>query len=618
MSDHHILFLCTRNAVRSQMAEGFARAYAPAGVHVYSAGMHAAHIHPLTVEIMREEGIDISTQRAKTMDVLDTTHFDLIVTLCEHSRDSCPIFPGSPATVHWAVPDPVAAAPSARDHTNTHETALYDAFRTIAKTIRELTCNLFKQGYFEAFVQQKQNTENILDAISDGIVAYDQHRIIFLFSKGAQRLSGYSASEVIGKDCCKVFHPHLFGKQCIFEPPPETPSTHSNEYSSFLIDKSGTRREIDVSVLPLHEHGHAVGAVAILHDNSEINTLRRRIREEYSFQGIIGNDHTMQQLYELIRDLTQYDFPVCITGETGTGKELVARAIHNESTRKNGPFVPVNCSALPEGTLESELFGHVKGAFTNAIRNKKGRFEIAHTGTLFLDEVAEMSEKTQAKLLRVLQEGTFEPVGSEQSVTVDVRIISATNKNLRDYISRGAFREDLYYRLAVVPIEMPPLRQRRNDIVLLARHFLDRERTRLGHGDVSLSHEARSLLMSYHWPGNVRQLHNAIQFALLKSKGRIIYPRHLPPEIVSRTDSASLESASEPSSASCRSKGTSPHAGPGDRKRPGRTPLLTMADVRNALDTTAGNKARAARLLGVGRATLYNFLTRHPELRNEG
>jgi DNA-binding NtrC family response regulator len=258
----------------------------------------------------------------------------------------------------------------------------------------------------------------------------------------------------------------------------------------------------------------------------------------------------------------------------------VARAIHQEGWRARGPFIAVNCGALPQGTLESELFGHVKGAFTGAIRDKKGRFALADGGTIFLDEVGELPLSTQVKLLRVLQEGTFEPVGSEKTVRVQVRVISATNRDLKEMVARGEFREDLYYRLCVVPIYLPPLRERRNDIPLLAEHFLCRYAAEEGRPGVRLSPEALAALMDYDWPGNVRQLKNAIRFALVKCAGEMIGPEHLPGEI------------------------TREHPTVARRSRP----RLTRERIEQALAAAGGNKARAAKLLGIGRATLYRYL----------
>jgi transcriptional regulator with GAF, ATPase, and Fis domain len=298
--------------------------------------------------------------------------------------------------------------------------------------------------------------------------------------------------------------------------------------------------------------------------------------------GIIGSGTDINELFRSIRDLSDVNVPVLIQGESGTGKELVASAIHSEGNRADKPFVPVNCAALPEGILESELFGHEKGAFTGAIRDKKGRFELADGGTLFLDEIGELPKTVQAKLLRVLQEGCFEKVGSEKTKKVDVRIISATNRDLKAEVKKGNFRQDLYYRLAVVPVFIPPLKKCRDDIPLLAEHFLeifsDHGRNYKGGG---ISEVAMNIMMDYPWPGNIRELQSAIRFALVKSGGKKIGLHHLPPEIIEWRD-----------------------------KRPVRGPAkkLDPEAVDEALKKSGGNKAKAARLLGVGRATLYRFL----------
>ena len=337
-----------------------------------------------------------------------------------------------------------------------------------------------------------------------------------------------------------------------------------------------------------HEGGNY--AVVILEDVTELVQLRRKIvKTEKGFQGIIGRHESMIELFETIRDVAAVDVPVLLQGESGTGKELVAAAIHKESPRADKLFVPVNCAALPEGLLESELFGHVKGAFTGAIRDKKGRFELADGGTLFLDEIGELPKMVQVKLLRVLQEGAFEPVGSEKTIKVDVRIISATNKDLMAEVRKGNFREDLYYRINVVPIRLPPLRERKEDIPLLVDYFLD-EAIREGIKTQGISKEAIELLTQYPWPGNVRELHSAVRFALVKSRVQVIGPEHLPLEILRFR--ANLEGK-------------------------GRSRRLDEFRVREALVKTGGNKAKAARLLGVGRATLYRFLSEHPHLPSE-
>ncbi|MHC4286195.1 MAG: sigma 54-interacting transcriptional regulator, partial [Planctomycetota bacterium] len=287
-------------------------------------------------------------------------------------------------------------------------------------------------------------------------------------------------------------------------------------------------------------------------DVVEMDRLHHRLKTGHSFTGIVGHDAKMKELFETIREVAQTNVPVLIQGDSGTGKELVAEAIHNQGPLSDKPFVPVNCGALPEGVLESELFGHVKGAFTGAIRDRKGRFELADGGTIFLDEIGEIPPAMQVKLLRVLQKGTvrrlkgqkkvksfqlaaremtFHRVGEEKPINVNVRVIGATNKNLAEEVATGRFREDLYYRLCVVPIYLPPLRERRSDIPLLAEHLLKKGLTEMGREDVVLSSEAVNVMTDYDWPGNVRELENALQYAIVKCRDNVLLPEHLPPNI---------------------------------------------------------------------------------------
>ena len=338
-----------------------------------------------------------------------------------------------------------------------------------------------------------------------------------------------------------------------------------------------------VSAAPI-EYGGERLAIVILEDITELNVLRRRLQTEQSFAGIVGRDPKVLALFETIEEVAEVSAPVLVQGESGTGKERVAAAIHSESPRADKLFVPVNCSALPEGLLESELFGHVRGAFTGAIRDKKGRFELADGGTIFLDEVGDLSPAIQVKLLRVLQEGTFEHVGGERTIKVNVRVISATNRDLRREVAAGRFRDDLFYRLCVIPINLPPLRERRNDISLLAEHILRQALAEADRDEVALSPEALNVMISYDWPGNVRELQNAIQYALVKCRGNVLRLEHMPPTVAGA------------------------HAVPGARPRRRRKRKLNADAVRRALDETKGNKVEAARRLGVSRATLYRFL----------
>lgn len=265
----------------------------------------------------------------------------------------------------------------------------------------------------------------------------------------------------------------------------------------------------------------------------EISTRRRNARTgHYSrmdFHGMKGQSTVMKKVFDAIRLVGPSDFSVLITGATGTGKELAARAVHEESRRREGPFVPVNCGALPEAVLESELFGHVPGAFTGAVRHRKGRFELADGGTLFLDEVADLSPSAQVKLLRVLEDNRFEPVGGENTVAVDVRVVSATNRDLRDAVNRGTFRDDLFYRLSVVPVVLPPLWEREGDISLIAEHVVEDIRHKTGKPLRFIENETMALLENYSWPGNVRHLRSVLQYASIRCSGETIRPEHLPP-----------------------------------------------------------------------------------------
>jgi DNA-binding NtrC family response regulator len=336
-----------------------------------------------------------------------------------------------------------------------------------------------------------------------------------------------------------------------------------------------------VSAVPI-KHGDEAMAMLILEDVTELSGLRDLLKTEKSFAGIVGTSPNIVAIFDTIREVAEVAVPVLIMGESGTGKELVARAIHYESGRAGRPFVPVNCGALPDGLLESELFGHVKGAFTGAVRDRKGRFELADTGTIFLDEIGDLSPAMQVKLLRVLQESSFERVGGEKTVTVEVRVICATNKDLFREVEASRFRDDLYYRLAVVPITVPPLRDRLVDLPLIAEHILAREAAAAGGRRVFLSDEVVSALMAHHWPGNVRELQNALQFAFIKSKGNVIEVQHLPPGM--RT-ARPVEIAT---------------------RRAAQT--LTDEAIAEALRLSGGNRTRAAELLGVSRATFYRHL----------
>ena len=306
---------------------------------------------------------------------------------------------------------------------------------------------------------------------------------------------------------------------------------------------------------------------------------------------IIGDSAIMRELFETIKQIAQSDAHVLIQGESGTGKELVALDLHKESQRAHKHFVPVNCGALPEGLLESELFGHIKGAFTGADRAKKGRFAVANGGTLFLDEVGELSPAIQVKFLRVLQNGCFEPVGSDRTTCVDVRIISATNSRLDRETREGRFRRDLYYRLSVMPITVPPLRARKEDIPILCDYFLAEFSRNSWTKKVTISPEVENILMNYSWPGNVRELRNALQYASVRTTSDVITPADLPPNL----------DPFNPLKKTYKKK---------------RKLKLTDSRVAEALEMAGGNKRDAAKILGVSRSTLYRFFDRNDDINS--
>ncbi len=329
-------------------------------------------------------------------------------------------------------------------------------------------------------------------------------------------------------------------------------------------------------------------ALEYYHLREENLALRERLGDRFDFSRVIGKSRKMKEIFDLLAQVAPTDATVLILGESGTGKEVVANAVHHNSPRANQPFIKVACAALPEALLESELFGHEKGAFTGAVARREGRFQAAHRGTIFLDEVGEMTPATQTKILRVLQEKEFEAVGSTRTVKVDVRVIAATNKDLEKEVREGRFREDLYYRLNVVPVLVPPLRERREDIPDLAGHFLSVYRRKNKKEVKEISKKGLDLLIRYDWPGNVRELENCIERAVIIARGEVIAPADFPPQI------QSLGSEKEDS---------------GIRLPSG----VTLQEVEKALilktlEDTGGNRSRAAEIMGINRRTLQNKL----------
>ncbi|HAR33237.1 MAG TPA: sigma-54-dependent Fis family transcriptional regulator [Desulfobacter sp.] len=444
------------------------------------------------------------------------------------------------------------------------------------------------------------NLNLVVDNLKLGVMAHTTERIITVFNKEAEKITGYSKKEVLGKDCHDVFQAPFCGSKCSFCDDSPKLSAGTKEYPVTIVTKTGETRHLEMTVYCIPDHdGEIQGVVASFRDMTDSIRLSLKAEDLSNFAGIIGKDKAMHDIFRQIRDVALYNYPVHVSGETGTGKERVAYAIHDISSYGNGSFVPVNCGAIPEGIVESELFGHVKGAFSGAVKERKGRFELAHKGTLFLDEVAELPLKTQVKLLRFLQEGSFEKVGGEKNISVDVRIISATNKDLAEEVRAGGFREDLYYRLNVIPIHLPPLRERKNDIPLLAEHFLREAEKETKKSVPELAPDTIREMMDYHWPGNVRELKNVIQFSVVRARGNVILPTDLPFFASNRQPMRPLLSNESSESGAQFTRGK-----------------LNQENVQAALVKTGGNKSKAARVLGVGRATLYRFLVDHPAIKS--
>ena len=372
------------------------------------------------------------------------------------------------------------------------------------------------------------NDNVILDSIADGVFTVDKSWHVTSFNRAAEKITGVKREEALGKFCYEVFRSDICENDCALKKTIET-GKPIIDLSIHILRADGEKIPISISTALLKdEKGKILGGVETFRDISIEETLRQELNKQYKLGEIISKNHKMQEIFGIIRQVSKTDATVLIEGESGTGKELVARAIHNLSARKDKPFVAVNCGALPENLLESELFGYKKGAFTDAIRDKPGRFALAEGGTIFLDEIGELTKPLQVKLLRVLQEKTYEPLGATESITANVRVIAATNRDLDIEVKEKRFREDLYYRINIVRIKLPPLRERKEDIPLIVNHFIERFNKLYKREIKELSREALRILLQYDWPGNIRELENAIEYAFVLCDCPTIKPEHLP------------------------------------------------------------------------------------------
>jgi PAS domain S-box-containing protein len=467
----------------------------------------------------------------------------------------------------------------------------------------------------QACMMQRQNLEAIFNSVADGIMALDLSQRISNVNDAAQQILGYPRQKCVGESCTLTLGLDPGSDFC-------TALTQRRELDGLSIriqDGGGQARQLVASTRVLQDGtGLEQGMVVILRDVTELEALRGRLQERKEFGRLIGRSQLMQGIYRLIEDLADSDATILLLGETGTGKELVTEAIHATSRRRSGQLVKVNCSALSEGVLESELFGHVKGAFTGAVRDKIGRFEQASGGTLFLDEIGDLSAAVQVKLLRALQEREIERVGSGATVQVDVRVIAATHRDLRAAIRAGQFREDLFYRLNVMPMEMPPLRRRREDIPLLVGHFVERFNQRLDRRIEHLDDAALGRLMEHDWPGNVRELENAIEHAFIRCRGGVLLPECLPaletaPALgVAPAPGGDPErqqhAAVDPSPGTSGQRPTSASAGAAGLAPTPRGPATEREQVLEVLQACRWNRTEAATRLNMHRTTLWRKL----------
>ena len=436
---------------------------------------------------------------------------------------------------------------------------------------------------FQDYVRRFNALGTVFDSMPTGVFAIlDKNMKIATINRTANEILGIEPDSMMGKNAQDIFEKRFPGIQKVVQ---ETVANRRpiKNLNLEIEDQFGEIKTYLVSTGITEESSKDdFGIVLVLHDISEVTRLRKAFLAEQSFGGLVGSSPVMKQMYRTIESIAEFDTTVLIYGETGTGKELVARNIHNISHRRNGPFIPISCSALSSSVLESELFGHVKGAFTGAYKDRRGRFEMAEGGTVFLDEIGSLSLKLQVKLLRTIQERVIERVGNSEQIPIDVRVLSATNHDLTELVAKNQFRDDLYYRLKVFQINIPPLRSRRLDIPILGDHFIEKFNQFHGNRIIGLSNAAKELLMKYAWPGNVRELENAIEHAMVLTPGKIIEPQYFPPEVrhMQQNGAPPVPSINE-------------------------DPGVEEQTIRRALASLGGNVSKAAKQLGMHRSTLW-------------
>jgi PAS domain S-box-containing protein len=426
-----------------------------------------------------------------------------------------------------------------------------------------------------------QDWEIILDSINEGVFTVDLDWRITSFNRAAERITGVSRDTALGRPCWDVFHANVCEKACALRRTFDT-GEPVGKSTAYIVSSEGERIPIRISTALLRDsQGKVVGGVETFQDLSQVEQLRKQLESRYTFSDIIGRSPAMMRLFEVLPQIANSSSTVLLEGTSGTGKELFARAIHNLSPRSKKAFIAVNCAALPDTLLESELFGHQAGAFTDAKRDKPGRFLLAEGGTIFLDEIGDISPAMQIRLLRVLQERVVEPLGSVRPTPVNVRVIAASNKDLARLVRTGRFRDDLYYRIRVVHLKLPELRQRREDLPLLVDHLIAKFNRLQGKDISGVSDVVMGRLMEHDYPGNVRELENIIEQAFVLCRGGMIEVEHLPPEL-------------RPERALGR-----------DEARPLSLEAMERFLITETLRRCRGNRKAVAQSLGINASTLY-------------
>jgi PAS domain S-box-containing protein len=430
--------------------------------------------------------------------------------------------------------------------------------------------------------REQQVQQTIIDSIADGVFTVDSDWKITSFNRAAEAIIGVSRAQAIGRPCCEVFRASICETNCALKQTMKTGKPLINK-TVYIINSKGRQIPISISTALLKDSkGHVIGGVETFRDLSVEEELRKELQKQYSFADIIGRSSKMRDLFSILPEIAHSDSTVLLEGASGTGKELFARAIHHLSRRARKNFVAINCGSLPDTLLESELFGYKAGAFTDAKKDKAGRFALADKGTLFLDEIGDISPAMQVRLLRVLQERVIEPLGSVRPMNVDVRIIAATNKDLHKLVQKGIFREDLYYRINVIKLKLPNLRDRREDIPLLVDHFMARFNRRQDKAVSGLSLQASKVLLEYDYPGNVRELENILEHAFVLCRSNVIELHHLPNYLL---ETVSPELAIPKAGATLQE--------------------MEIFMIQDAIRRNKGNRTLAARELGIDASTLF-------------